>query len=133
MVSTAEIDETIKLSSLKNSMYKAFIRKYFPDPIIDYTDFVKHNNTPEYQAYWEATRALDAYLASLDFEDIKDIQSVMYVGRDEESDSGMNCFFEVRKSLDYHGWNRKQIEINQMIEKAPLDTYLEKGKEIIGL
>lgn len=76
------------------------------------------------------------YLESLSFEDIKVIQTVMYLGRDEdyeEHETYKERYENNRKGLDSRGWNTKSIEINQIVQKAPLDRYLLNGFRILNI
>lgn len=76
------------------------------------------------------------YLESLSFEDIKVIQTVMYLGRDtdyEEYETYKERYENNRKALDSRGWDTKSIEINQIVQKAPLDRYLLNGFRILNI
>lgn len=79
---------------------------------------------------------LTDFLNSLDFEVIKALQTIMYVGRDAslaESD-GTYSYQSVRELLDRQGWNHeKDVEVNQMVEKADLEKYLKKGFEKLNI
>lgn len=76
------------------------------------------------------------YISSLDYEEIKTIQTIMYIGRDgscAEKD-GTYDYFKTRKCMDAKGWNEdKDIEAMQMVEKIPLADYLRKGCEKLNL
>ncbi|PFV70918.1 DUF3775 domain-containing protein [Bacillus thuringiensis] len=79
---------------------------------------------------------LDNYLENLDFETIKTLQTIMYLGRDKEHDRGdtpEEIYRKERAYSDSRGWETKSIEINQMTEKAPLDIYLKSGLEILQI
>lgn len=76
------------------------------------------------------------YLNELDFETIKMIQTVMYLGRDNEySDlsNGEQRYLKLREDFDKKGWKTKDIEISQIKQKVPLDKYLKKGLSILGV
>jgi len=107
--------------------------KYYPDRVIEPGRFFDFDDTYENQIYQEADRALEAYLNALSFDDIKDLQTIMYLGRGDgcEEGSGEYQFQDLRAEFDRR-WNTKEIEINQMSEKSPLGEYLIKGKEILG-
>lgn len=80
---------------------------------------------------------LERYLLSLDFELIKIIQSIMYLGRDEDyylEDSSEQRYLKKRQALELGmGWNTIKVEINQMVEKVPFDKYLLNGFKILGI
>lgn len=83
-----------------------------------------------------AENELLSYLESLSFEDIKDLQTVMYLGRDEdysEEETYEERFQNFRKYLDSRGWNSKKIEIRQISQKTPLDEYLLNGFKILNI
>lgn len=80
--------------------------------------------------------ALQYYLLSLDFEFIKHLQALMYLGRDrdyEEEESYEARYAAVYDSLNKDSWNTKEIEVSQMTQKMPLDLYLTQGLEIVGI
>ncbi len=75
-------------------------------------------------------------LNGLDFESIKIIQTIMYIGRDHDydrNDSYETRYKKYRESLDFRGWNEKEIEVDQIVQKVPLDNYLKDGFEILGI
>lgn len=79
---------------------------------------------------------LVAYLNELDYEVVKTIQVIMYLGRDEDYDGydiPEEIYRKQRKYFDSLGWNNKVIEINQIAEKMPLDIYLTNGFKILDI
>lgn len=81
-------------------------------------------------------KVLDDYLNSLDFEDVKMIQTIMYLGRDKgytTNNSSEETYRKNREYMDNVGWNDKGIEVEQIIQKLPLDEYLEEGFKILGI
>lgn len=84
----------------------------------------------------EEEKALDSYLNTLDFEDVKMIQTIMYLGRDKDynrSSMPEEIYRENREYMDNLGWTEKYIEVNQIVEKLPLDKYLENGLKILNI
>lgn len=81
-------------------------------------------------------RELSEFLNSLDYEVIKALQVIMYIGKDSnymESDGTYN-YEKTRKCFDHEGWaDDKSIEVSQMVEKLPLDKYLKDGFEKLGI
>lgn len=60
----------------------------------------------------------------------------MYLGREadyNESDDETTIYKKFREKMDKLGWEKKEIEINQMVEKDPLDKYLVNGLKILGI
>lgn len=81
-------------------------------------------------------KELESVLDSLDFEAIKILQVIMYLGRDEDYDPKQppeEIYKDYRSYFDKRGWNTKAIETGQMTEKVPLGSYLENGFSILGI
>lgn len=79
---------------------------------------------------------LDEYLKSLDFETIKTLQTLMYLGRDKpykDLVNGEARYLEYRKYFDKRGWGDKDLVSRQIAGKIPLDKYLFEGFKIIGI
>ena len=81
-------------------------------------------------------QGLREYLLGLDFEIVKLVQTIMYIGRDKdypenstpEQISGYN-----RSYLDEQGWKSKDIEVSQIVGKAPLYDYLKEGFKVLEI
>jgi hypothetical protein len=87
-----------------------------------------NKQSPEYK--------LQNYLENLNFETIKIIQTIMYLGRDNEYSNFQSPkarYEKLREDFDKQGWATKEIEIRQMVGKIPLDEYLNKGFEILEI
>jgi hypothetical protein len=80
---------------------------------------------------------LETYLNNLSFDEVKSLQAIMYLGRDKDYDSGLSPQKIYDSQFEYFdktlGWNKKDLEVNQMIEKMPLADYLLEGKRILAL
>ena len=79
--------------------------------------------------------ALANYLDKLDFETIKVLQTIMYIGRDStyKLNDGSYDYDYTRNHLHKKGWkNPKAIEVEQFVSKYPLAEYLRKGCMKIG-
>lgn len=75
-----------------------------------------------------------SYLINLDFEDLKFIQTVMYVGRDNKFSNNQDTSEEIYKSkFNSLSWNTQSIEAGQIAEKVPLANYLKAGLKILKL
>ena len=86
----------------------------------------------------DVAKALFAYMYSLDYENIKVLQTIMYIGRGdfdpEDGDDFEDYYDFARKHFDAQGWQKdKAIEVRQMFEKLPLAEYLSDGCKKIGL
>ncbi|MGE6679436.1 hypothetical protein [Bacillus thuringiensis] len=94
------------------------------------------SKTPEGQEIKRRKNLLKNYMDELDFETIKVLQVIMYLGRDREydkQDTPEEIYRKDREYFDSQGWNTQSIETNQMIGKVPFDQYLEIGLEILQI
>lgn len=93
-------------------------------PAFRYTIFLAENRNNGKE------KDLFDFLNSLDYEVIKTIQTIMYIGRDtyfEEKDGTYN-YKNAREIMDRQGWQKdKELEVNQMVGKMPLAKYLKDG------
>lgn len=81
-------------------------------------------------------KELSDFLNSLDYEVIKALQVIMYIGRDSaciENDGTYN-YEKTRERFDFQGWdNDKSIEVSQMVQKPQLNEYLKNGFEKLNI
>lgn len=98
--------------------------------------FHEYQKTEDYKLYKEKEKALEEYLLKLDFEQIKILQTIMYLGRDHnynQNDTPEQIYKEEREYMDSLGWEDKWREVNKIMEKAPLDMYLKNGLKILKI
>lgn len=122
---------TLKLARIRMEYYELY--GFREGTLGDLTDYME---TDDYKKYKEKEDELINFLNSLDFEQIKVIQSIMYLGRDrdyKEDESYQKRYDSMRKYFDDMGWNDKKIEIGTIVEKLPLDMYLENGFKILNI
>jgi len=83
----------------------------------------------------EEDKALYEYLNSLQYDAIKVIKVVMYIGRgDFLGEDSTSSFNEAWEFFEDQGWNEnKHVEALQIFEKGPLAEYLRKGFKILGI
>lgn len=75
------------------------------------------------------------YLNELDYNVVKIIQTIMYLGRDKEyfkEDPPELIYKKLEKDLE-QSWNDKEVEVYQIFQKMPLDRYLKDGFEILKI
>ncbi|MEC2390240.1 hypothetical protein BK709_04820 [Bacillus thuringiensis serovar shandongiensis] len=99
-------------------------------------DIIDFSKSPEGQELAKKEELLENYLKELDFDTVKNIQTIMYLGRDKDynkEDTPEEIYRKEREYFDSQGWNSQDIEINKIVEKAPLDKYLEDGLEILKI
>ena len=92
--------------------------------------------TPEGQKIDAAHDALSDYFSTLGFDDVKMLQTVMYLGRDKDYDKSLSPVEIYNDFLGYlgrRGWNSKETETNQILEKGPLARYLISGLKILDV
>ena len=132
-VSREILDEVITLAQEYKKLCFAYEDKFFPDSYVFGAD--EFEESTEYTNMKNAENELFEYISNLDYESIKDLKTLMYLGRDCEYEQyyGMERFDMCRKFWDEMGWNdNKMIEVENIAEKLPLGEYLIKGKEYIG-
>lgn len=89
----------------------------------------------DYSTVTRKERVLIDYLNDQDYEVIKNIMVIMYLGRDREynkSHSPEAIFKHQRKDFESH-WDEKKIIIDQITSKVPLDIYLSNGLKILQI
>lgn|SRR5699024_737242 len=82
----------------------------------------------------EMENKLKDYLDTLNFDDIKVIKVVMYLGRDKDYDKSLSTEMIYNSYFDYfnnQGWASKEVEIHQLTGKYPLADYLKSGLNIL--
>lgn len=104
-----------------------------PDGLRERKEF---ENSSEGKELSRREKELDAYLSGLDFEVIKTLQVIMYLGitRDyDEQDNPEEIYYKEREAADSQGWDPKDLEIYQMTGKLTLDQDLQNGLRILGI
>lgn len=93
-------------------------------------------NSSEGKELEKRENALYYFLKALDYEVIKAIQVVMYLGRDQDydkNDTPEKIYSEYRHYFGSKGWDEKDIIINTVTEKISLGKYLQDGLGILGV
>ena len=85
----------------------------------------------------EEEHNLRVYLESLDYETVKTIMVIMYLGRDRDykrNDPPEEILRQQKEYFDLLGWSgEKEIEVDQMVGKIPLGEYLRTGLNILNI
>lgn len=89
---------------------------------------------PQTDEYIKAKEELETFMSNLSFDEVKYLQSIMYLGRDTSTEELQKFNGEIllQKQYESLSWENKDIEIRQMLGKTPLDEYLQKGLEILN-
>lgn len=98
----------------------------------DVSSFLEFEKSPQGKLRFDSDMELENFLNALEYEVIQTIQTIMYIGRDGGSGNCLpsNIYNQKKNSLN---WNNKSVEINQILSKIPLDSYLENGFKILGI
>ena len=125
------IDEILKVISLAEIRDRATEHEYGESGVIDSVVNFSDISLEER----EEDKALYKYLNSLQYDAIKVIQVVMYIGRGDFLDEdGTSSFSEAWDFFEEQGCNEnKQVEAMQIFEKAPLAEYLRSGCKRLGI
>ncbi|MDY3361420.1 MAG: DUF3775 domain-containing protein [Clostridium celatum] len=116
------VNETIKKS---DEFHKFLSKNKFKSDI---------KNNPGYtEDELKERRKLSEYLESFDDDTVLTIQAIMYLGRDGDysNESEVEAIISAKKKE--LGFATKEIEVNQMVSKAPLSDYLKAGLKLLGL
>lgn len=79
----------------------------------------------------QLSSALYEYLLQLQFEEVKFVQTLMYIGRDESLEENVDAeslYKDVYASLR---WDTQELEAEEIVDKMPLDEYLRRGMELM--
>lgn len=86
----------------------------------------------EENLYNQFNSLLQLYLEQLNFEEIKSLRAIMYLGQDETLNTKLTSDEIYEDYLYYLNSDLKnttqQIKTEQILEKTPLGDYLEQGK-----
>jgi len=114
MITVNKIDDVIKLAQIKEVTY----------------------NENSYASYSSLNLELETNLENLSFDDVKSLRIIMYLGKDEDHNRDLKPIkiYENSKKFDETlDWKTKSLEIDQILEKLLLATYLINGKNILKL
>lgn len=121
------------LAKMRNRDFGGKKRKAQTDGIINLAEITRDDLYEDF--YYGVSKELENFLMALDFETVKIIQVIMYLGRDKDYDEKLpveEIYKQVRAGFD-GSWAEKYIEVNQMVEKFPLDKYLANGFKILKI
>lgn len=93
------------------------------------------DNIEELFTVTDKEKALRDYLEEQDYEVIKNIMVIMYLGRDKVYDEAQcpeEIFKQQRECFENH-WDEKDIIIGQITSKMQLDKYLRSGLRILEI
>lgn len=127
----SEIDIYLNTIELAKKRRKEYELRNPEEEVIDLLD-----NLEDILYESQEEKDLSSYLAAQDFEVVKNLQSIMYLGREvdyDRKDSPTEILKKQRHFFDTQGWNEKEIEISQMTDKVQLDKYLENGLKILNI
>ena len=76
------------------------------------------------------------YLMNTEFETVKDIMTIMYLGMERnynQNDIPEDIYYKQRSLFDEEGWEGKSRVVDQITSRVPLDEYLIDGLKILRL
>ena len=124
------------LANVKHLDYEKYGLKEFSTSEEGLEKHINYKNTDNKKIVYVSELALENYLLTLEFETIKIIQSIMYLGRDKKynkKNKVEEIYSKGRKCFDENGWNSREVEVNQIAEKVCLDCYLLNGLKILEI
>lgn len=125
--------DILELADERETRYKERKR----EPIVSLDELMNQPDMEEDEGLEEINKKLYDYFSELSFENIKIIQTIMYLGRDKDYDKNNPpelIYQKFREDFDKcSGWSEKNIEISQMIQKIPFNIYLRNGLEILNI
>ncbi len=125
MVSVNVLEQIIRLAEERERLER---KQKSENGLISVADM--EDESPEYMS---VDSELEKLLFGLSFDDVKDVQTIMYLGRGrdyEENQTSDEIFKSVYDSLQ---WSEKNIEIGQITQKMPLAIYLREGMRILKM
>ena len=137
MISKAVVDQAVHLANESKKHDKLYISTHLPDCMQgDVPCLEEERGIYEDQRFVESLRALYAYLNNLNYENVKDLLALMYLGRGDAKfeETTIEQFNRLRQLVDEECWQTdKRIIINELIENILLCNYLEKSIEIMRI
>ena len=85
MIDTAIVRRVIELARFRENAYRTYMNTHFPnDPTID-LGADHHLDSKEFQQYNKYDRELIHYLLELNYENVLDLEALMFLGRGDDS------------------------------------------------
>ena len=113
MIDTAIVRRVIELARFRENAYRTYMNTHFPnDPTID-LGADHHLDSKEFQQYNKYDRELIHYLLELNYENVLDLEALMFLAETYPSSEG------------------KGIAVDYLSSKGPLADYLESGLELL--
>lgn len=128
MIDTVIVRRVIELARFRENAYRTYMNTHFPnDPTID-LGADHHLDSKEFQQYDKYDRELIHYLLELNYENVLDLEALMFLGRGDDS-----SFSAARDYLaeTYPSSEGKGIAVDYLSSKGPLADYLESGLELL--
>ena len=125
------INKIISLSSELNEISDSDTKSYSRNGIINLGEIP----APSYD-YISKHNELSNFLYDLDYETIKQIETIMFIGREiplDSEETPEQIYNNMRNEANELKWSNKEGEIEYIISKAPLADYLKKGMRILKI
>ena len=124
MIDTAIVRRVIELARFRENAYCTYMNTHFPNELIVDLGADHHLDSKEFQQYNKCNRELMRYLLELNYENVLDLEALMFLGRGDDS-----SFSAARDYLaeTYPSSEGKSIAVDYLSSKEPLADYLENG------
>ena len=131
----------IEIAKRSEIAYWAFEKKYYPDGEELDLDILNpaHSETAEYRTMKATEKELGEILSTLDLESLKEIEALMYVGKDYRLDpecpafKAQDAFKSLYKDFSLRKGEDKDATISQIMGKTSLGKYLRDGLDKLGI
>lgn len=93
------------------------------------------DNLDELFIVTDKEKALHDYLQKQDYEVIKNLMVIMYLGRDRDYNEWQSPkeIFKQQREFFENDWDEKDVIIDQITSKMQLDKYLRSGLRILEI
>lgn len=124
------LKEVIQLAQIRSEYHNQYSLKSG-----SMEEFAEYQKSDDYKKVKEKDDKLKDFFNKISFEDIKWIQTIMYIGRDAQDGEAIPemLFQQYYADFEQRGWESKTIETSQITQKLPLADYLIRGRELLNI
>lgn len=84
-----------------------------------------------YKIIINAEKEIENFMMALEYDVLKDIMAIMYIGAVGCDGLEPDAAFEIFKETI--SWSGKKLDVTHVIEKSPLDKYIKVGCELLKI
>ena len=126
-ISNDTVSHIIELAHHREHANAQYMKKYFPSGCIVFGSD-QFESSPEFLKYRECDRALEDYIRNLDYEEILDLEALMFLGRGDTTTFKLSRDYV---SETYSDNSQAGLAVDYISSKGPLAAYLKKGLELL--